>query len=568
MNNNGHAPEPSVGHDAKKLTAFVRCLFLIALLPAVWMESLSCCNAQTALDTYVAAPDTTYGFTPVATINGPGYTGYHIDLTSLTWRDPNEVTPNLWQHKMTITQPDTVLSSNTAMLFIDGGDNPGNFKLLPAEAVGSGATIVHLSTVPNQPLQFAGEGFTRQEDEIIAKTLANFLDGGDSEWPLLLPMVKSAVRAMDATQTHMANKGVTIDHFVVFGGSKRGWTAWLTAAVDDRVSALAAGVTDVLNMDESMAHHRRVYEGVTENIIGGYAQSVHDYVDENIFDRFYTPLGQDLVSIVDPYEYRDRLDMPKYLVNSTGDQFFVPDSSKFYFDDLIGPKYLRYIPNTDHALSTDASIDILEFYGAVAQGVALPDFSWTVSEGGTQITVSAVDAPTGVQLWQATNTERRDFRIETFGANWSASALVDQGGGQYVANVTVPATGATAFMVELEYLVNGSPIKFTTEVSVVQEPDADFDQDDDADGGDFLSWQRNDGITNGTLAQGDANVDRLVDADDLAAWKAQFGVVSTLSAANVPEPSAWVSLTVGLHFVSCLRFRLPHTENPALKTQC
>ncbi len=433
--------------------------------------------AQTALDTYVAAPDASYGFTYDSTINGPGYTGYNIDLTSQTWRIPSELTPNPWLHKMTITQPDTVVSSNTAILFIDGGGNPGSFQQFPSQAIGAGMTIVHLPTVPNQPLTFAGEPSFRTEDEIIAKSFANFLDGGDDEWPVLLPMVKSAVRAMDATQTYMATQGVTIDNFQIYGGSKRGWTSWLTAAVEskpgagNRITALTSGVFDALNLDESMAHHRQVYEGVTEKTFGGYAQSVSDYVDENIFDRLDTPRGQELLSIVDPYEYRDRLDMTKYLVNATGDEFFAPDSSQFYFDDLIGENYLRYVPNVDHALNSDAIVDILEFNQAIATGATLPEFSWTVSPDGTEILLNTVDAPISVTLWQATNLANRDFRIETFGANWTDSALADQGGGQYVANLSVPATGATAFMIEMEYLVNGNPIKFTTQVSVVQVPE-------------------------------------------------------------------------------------------------
>ena len=157
----------------------------------------------------------------------------------------------------------------------------------------------------------------------------------------------------------------------------------------------------------------------------------------------------------------------------------------FYFDDLIGPKYLRYVPNTDHGLNSDATQDTLEFYRAVAQGLSLPDFSWTVSEDGTQIAVNTIDEPTSVQFWQATNPVNRDFRLDTFGANWTNSTLVDQGGGLYLADVLVPDTGATAFMVELEYLVGGAPIKFTTEVSVVQKPNADFDSDGDVDGSDF-----------------------------------------------------------------------------------
>jgi len=538
--------------------------FVVVLIGAlvVWIGSASWSIAQTSLDTYVAAADASYSFSQVGLpINGGGYTGYQINLNSQTWRSPSEVTPNLWNHKMTITQPTSVVASNTAILFIDGGSNPGGYDFFPAEAITAGLTLVNLPTVPNQPLTFAGEGFSRSEDAIIAKTFGKYLDGGDDEWPLLLPMVKSAVRAMDATQSFMATQGVTIDNFYVFGGSKRGWTTWLTAAVEanttDRIKAIVPGVIDVLNMDESMAHHRRVYDGVTEKVIGGYAQSVGDYVAENVFDRLNTPLGQSLLSIVDPYEYRDRIDIPKYLVNSTGDQFFVPDSSQFYFDDLIGPKYLRYVPNTDHGLNTDAVIDALDFFRAEAQGASMPDFSWTLSPDGTQIAVNTVDSPTNVKLWEATNTVNRDFRVETFGANWSDSALTDQGGGQYVANVSVPPTGATAFMVELEYLVNGTPIRFTTEVSVVQEPDADFDQDGDVDGSDFLSWQRNFGATAALLADGDANVDSAVDGADLAAWEEQYGGVPALSAGSVPEPSAFLLLALGAVFVSCLRRHVP-----------
>ena len=43
--------------------------------------------------------------------------------------------------------------------------------------------------------------------------------------------------------------------------------------------------------------------------------------------------------------------MPKLLVNAAGDQFFIPTSSQFYFDELPGEKYLRYVPNADHNVS-------------------------------------------------------------------------------------------------------------------------------------------------------------------------------------------------------------------------
>lgn len=53
---------------------------------------------------------------------------------------------------------------------------------------------------------------------------------------------------------------------------------------------------------------------------------------------------------------------------------------------------------------------------------------------------------------------------------------------------------------------------------------ADFDSDGDADGADFLAWQRGNGLTTGaTKAQGDANDDGAVNSDDLTLWKSQFG---------------------------------------------
>lgn len=77
--------------------------------------------------------------------------------------------------------------------------------------------------------------------------------------------------------------------------------------------------------------------------------------------------------------------------------------------------------------------------------------------------------------------------------------------------------------------------------------DADFDQDGDVDGSDFLAWQRGFGVGT-TLAQGDANGDGQVDDLDLAAWQSQFGVtplIAQQAATSVPEPSS-LMLALGL----------------------
>jgi hypothetical protein len=77
---------------------------------------------------------------------------------------------------------------------------------------------------------------------------------------------------------------------------------------------------------------------------------------------------------------------------------------------------------------------------------------------------------------------------------------------------------------------------------------ADFDDDNDVDGADFLIWQKNLGLAAGAMSsQGDADGDQDVDEDDLAAWTAQFGSVGPVVAASTatPEPAAALLLLWG-----------------------
>ena len=76
-------------------------------------------------------------------------------------------------------------------------------------------------------------------------------------------------------------------------------------------------------------------------------------------------------------------------------------------------------------------------------------------------------------------------------------------------------------------------------------PSADFNEDTDIDGSDFLIWQRGFNAA-GVLAQGDADDSGFVDAADLAIWEAQYGVPPLNAAASsVPEPGAITLLLLG-----------------------
>jgi PhoPQ-activated pathogenicity-related protein len=181
-----------------------------------------------------------------------------------------------------------------------------------------------------------------------------------------------------------------------------------------------------------------------------------------------TPQYRALMKIEEPYEYRTRLTMPKFIINASGDQFFLPDSSQFYFKDLPGVKYLRYVPNADHSLKgSDAFATLLACYNAILYHEHLPQFSWTRTKDGS-LHVSTKDKPAEARLWQATNPDARDFRLETFGPKWQSSPLEPDAKGTYVAKLSPPSKGWTAFFVELTFPSAGpAPFKFTTQVSVV-----------------------------------------------------------------------------------------------------
>ncbi len=424
----------------------------------------------TGLDRYVAKADPNYTYSLHNTIEGKGVTAYVIDMTSQSWRSEKEVDRTLWKHWVTIVVPDDV-RHDTGLLFIGGGSNRDDAPdkiggMLAQIALATQSVVTELRMVPNQPLTFIGdEDRPRGEDSLIAYTWDKLLRGGDEEWPARLPMTKSAVRAMDTITSFCGSDGgggVTVSNFVVAGGSKRGWTTWTTAAVDDRVIAIVPMVIDLLNLVPSFQHHWRAY--------GFWAPAVDDYVEMRIMDWMGHPAYERLLASVEPYSYRERLTMPKFIMNSTGDQFFLPDSWQFYFDDLPGTKYLRYVPNTDHGLDgSDAVESLTAFYGTVLTGRPFPKFTWQVQEDGS-IRVKTKSKPLAVRLWQATNPQARDFRKKIIGEAWSSTELAEVKRGVYVGRVPEPDKGWTAFLVELTYESGlRVPFKFTTGVHVVPE---------------------------------------------------------------------------------------------------
>jgi PhoPQ-activated pathogenicity-related protein len=407
-----------------------------ALIVFVCLFALTASNAFAAgLKDYVTRPDDSYSYEITESREMGGATVHIVKLTSQTWQGI------VWEHWLPIFVPTTLKSTEKALLVVGGGNNGSagpNFeseelKVLATIAATTGSICAGVMQVPNQPL-FDG----KTEDEIIAFTQEKYIRGKGEDWPLLYPMVKSAVRAMDTVQSIAKEKnGADIQGFMLTGASKRGWTSWLSAVADTRVQAIAPIVIDVLNMPEQMKHQANTY--------GGYSEQVADYTERNLQEQMETPMGRQLLTQVDPYSFRAELTLPKLIVLGTNDPYWTVDAANLYYDGLAGTKYLCYQANTEHDISLTGVATISSYYNAFLKGAEFPTVSWEQDPAKlNEIHVTWTGEGGKAVLWQAVSSNR-DFR----GSKWSSSPL--EGTGATHVSIPAPESGYVAYYVEVQF---------------------------------------------------------------------------------------------------------------------
>src|SRR5581483_9616972 len=288
----------------------------------------------------------------------------------------------------------------------------------------------------------------------------------DENWPLLFPMVKSVVKAMDALQAFAAGDWKQpVELFVVSGLSKRGWTTWLTAAADKRVAAIAPMVIDTLNMGAQMPKQIEAF--------GAFSERLQPYVKRGLLPIPQTPEGRRLLSMVDPWSYRDRFSMPKFIVNGSNDFYWVTDALNLYWKDLPGDKWVLYVPNTGHDLlqpNPDSMNRLLNGVAAFTRhqmsGKPMPALKWNYEPSGSKLrlTVDSSAAPKAARLWVA-EAPNADFRTAT----WKKRP-VEISGGTIVGEVSAPERGYLAFFGELDYDDQGMTYQLSTQIRIVGAP--------------------------------------------------------------------------------------------------
>ena len=385
------------------------------------------------IDKFLSKSEPDFGWKVMGERAVAGGKVFHVNLISQRWQNI------VWQHAMMVYEPPKVLHDNQMLLFITGGAigrMPGDKDVQMGMAMANlcGARVAVLHQVPNQPLMGG-----RVEDDLITETWLKYLDSGDASWPLLFPMVKSAVKAMDALeQLAQSKQWAKPEGFVVSGASKRGWTSWLTAATDTRIKAAAPMVIDMLNFNKQIPHQFDYWGKPSEQII--------DYTSKGLVREDGKPrpgLESQLWEMMDPYNYRQRVTMPKLLIVGASDRYWTTDAMNLYWDDLSGDKFIFRGANAGHGLEgrrEEALATLGIFFRHVATDKQLPALDWEPAnaEDSIGVTVTADQAPKSAKLWVAVS-DTLDFRESLWehhpmtqdGQSWTGKQSI--GNGKHVA---------------------------------------------------------------------------------------------------------------------------------------
>ena len=417
--------------------------FASAFFSFDWLKPDVGITPATALESYLKNGDQSFKWNVKDTYTYGDITAYELLLASQKWRE------HTWKHQLSVLVPKEV-SQDGALLFITGGSlrdgeprwngrEDGFNRAISALATKNKAVVAVLRQTPNQPLYG-----NLTEDALISYTLHQFKKDGDYTWPLLFPMVKSAIRAMDAVQAFgQQTLRKNIRRFVVSGASKRGWTTWLTGASDKRVVAIAPMVIDILNMPVNLDYQMKVWNR--------YSEQIDDYVKLGIPQTAHTKEGSLITDMVDPYAYRKKLTMPKMLVMGTNDEYWTVDAVKHYIGQIPGENFIHYVPNVGHDLGDKRqALEALNaFFGTTLTKQPYPSCQWTVSatrKGVDLILKATADKLEDVTIWSATSADMI-FQDET----WTGKSLGVKNKASISLSEAYPASGYRAFYVDLTY---------------------------------------------------------------------------------------------------------------------
>ena len=418
-------------------------------------------NAEPAFIDYKMLPEFDLEGEGKGRTAGLSWTAKCVNLTSQAWMSEADWGADWgganahWWHYMFIITPSEIKSDSKdwRTLYITNGKNsdpvPGknneNIGGTAELAMTTGQVFVTLLQVPNVPIYLKTPDGTQTrafgDDDLLANTFVHYMDYikaggtnaiedkdslGAASWVVILPMVKAGFAAMAAAESILGDTAPA--KWAVTGASKRGWTAWLVGAVDmardasnKRVQGIAPIVLDGVHFEKTLKLHYEAY--------GGWSFAMRAFLDAGFTGRIDSEEIKPLWELIDPYYYMTRYKgLPKLVCNALGDEWFLPDDSRYWYNEMkeFGPLSLVMVPDAEHSMATGLPSlipTIGSFVSNLAANRESPHFTWEIDYGHDEkdasivVTIDSafVDMPRTVQMWHSAtchkDTLRRDFRL-------------------------------------------------------------------------------------------------------------------------------------------------------------
>ncbi|MBM0748464.1 PhoPQ-regulated protein [Pantoea eucrina] len=393
----------------------------------------------------------------------PGVMLHRYSLNSQVWSPQGVVSPERWQNGVNIYIPDAA-REKIALVVVNNGSNddgsgtpvaPADFSehTLSHIATATKTIVVSVSNVPNQGLSYQGVTDPLGEDNSVAYSWKLFIKDTQiyQNASLHIPMAASVSQAFRLAKKEPGQQNIA--KFIVTGASKRGWAAWLTALSDPDVDAIVPFAMDLLNTKKSLEH---IYRSYGKN----WPVAFYPYYKSDIDQLLGTDEFASLMTLEDPLTYLNTdigepLKIDKYIINASGDDFYVPDNSHFYYDRLPGIRSLRIVPDTTHSgILSVTEQSLITFVNRFQEKKKLPDITEKTEsrvDGKKYLTVSFSEKPASVLQWTARNPLARDFRYAC-GVKYSSVPVSLKGDGDRLSfQLTTPDNGWQATYIEATF---------------------------------------------------------------------------------------------------------------------
>ncbi|CAF0845371.1 unnamed protein product [Brachionus calyciflorus] len=256
--------------------------------------------------------------------------------------------------------------------------------------------------------------------------------------PILFPMTKAVKRCMDMVVKELRANGIQFsERFIVSGASKRGWTAYLTAAVDPRVFAVVPIVFDLININVN-------FHAQFRSLGGKYSFALKDYYNYELSKKIDTVEANELLKLVDVNMYLQNLrDKTIYMIVATGDEFMMPENLQHFIGNLKiqtnNSVYIRVLDSNHYLTGQENSLmlSIKGFLFLLSLGPTFfPKFDWKFSNS---LTLGKIDGKiSNLEAFESyefvsysartANKKRIDFRKNTLNGpqqiKWMRNNLV------------------------------------------------------------------------------------------------------------------------------------------------